>query len=194
MISALFVETNGCYFNDERIDPWDIKRDARSFSGDGPVILHPPCQLWGNLAFVNYKRWGGEHNKPGNDGGNFKFALDTLRRCGGVLEHPQRSHAFKKYGIKRPTKGLGWQRDGDIWVTEVWQSAYGHRARKATWLVYHGEKDPPDLKWVFNPGTHQVGMPRSGGNNKPSLSSREAAATPYEFKEELVKLAYWSAK
>jgi hypothetical protein len=27
------------------------------------------------MAAVNYARWGGEHNKPGNDGGCFTSAL-----------------------------------------------------------------------------------------------------------------------
>lgn len=76
MISALFVETDGCYFNDPIIDPWDIKRDAMKYAGTNPVICHPPCQLWGKMAKVNFARWGGDHNKPGNDGGAFKFALE----------------------------------------------------------------------------------------------------------------------
>lgn len=44
MIAALFVETNGCYFNQPGIDPWDIKRDACLYAGPHPVIAHPPCQ------------------------------------------------------------------------------------------------------------------------------------------------------
>lgn len=75
MIAALFVMKNGCYFNLPDVDPWDKDRDARLYAGPHPVVAHPPCQLWGSMAAVNYARWGGEHNRPGNDGGCFFHAM-----------------------------------------------------------------------------------------------------------------------
>jgi len=117
-VAALFVQTNGCYFGDDRIEPWDIFRNAKYYIGDNPVIAHPPCQLWGKMAKVNYSRWGGDHNRPGNDDGCFKFALDTVNRCGGVLEHPAQSYAFPAYDIDKPV-GIGWNKSGTGWVCEV---------------------------------------------------------------------------
>lgn len=194
-ISALFVQTNGCYFGDYRIDPWDIFRDAMHYVGDNPVIAHHPCQLWGKMAKVNYSRWGGEHNRPGNDGGCFKFALDTVNRCGGVLEHPAQSYAFAAYDIAKPF-GLGWQKSGDGWVCEVWQSAYGHKANKATWLYYRGNKKPFDLDWSRPKGTHQIGFQdqRGKARNKPTVKKSEASATPILFREALINLAIHSRK
>lgn len=64
-------------------DCYDKKRNALTYAGNNPVVAHPPCQLWGKMAKINYLRWGGEHNRPGNDGGCFKFALDTVNRCCG---------------------------------------------------------------------------------------------------------------
>lgn len=192
MISALFVETNGCYFGDERIDPWDIERDARNYNGENPVIAHPPCQRWGALAFVNYKRWGGEHNKPYNDGGLFHFALTTVRHFGGVIEHPAKSHAFNIYGLGKPISGRWVMSDDEAgWICEVWQSAYGHKANKATWLYYIGENPPFELNWERKKGTHQIGFQdqRGKSKNKPTLSKKEANATPIAFKEELIRLA-----
>lgn len=193
IISALFVQEDGCYWNHENIDPWDIKRDAMKFNGKGPVIAHPPCQLWGSLAYVNFKRWGGEHNRPGNDGGKFKFALDTVNRCGGILEHPANTRAFKEYRLGKPNKGQ-WTKSGNGWICEVWQSAYGHRANKATWLYYKGRKKPFDLDWDRPRGSHQIGHPDKRGKtrNKPTLSKIEANATPEKFKEVLIALAIWS--
>ena len=193
MISALFVQENGCYWNDSDIDAWDIKRDARLYSANNPVVAHPPCQLWGALAFVNYKRWGGYHNEPENDGGCFESALNSVNRCGGVLEHPAKTRAFKKYGLNKPV-GLGWQKSGIGWVCEVWQSAYGHRANKATWLYYVGENPPFELNWDRPKASHQIGFHDQRGKekNKPTLSKKEANATPIAFRGILIELALHS--
>jgi hypothetical protein len=196
-VTALFVQTNGCYYIDG-VDCWDEKRDARLYKGNLPVVAHPPCQLWGALAFVNYKRWGGEHNKPENDGGCFLSALDNVNRCGGVLEHPAKTRAFKKYGIEKPN-GIGWQKSGEGWVCEVWQSSYGHRANKATWLYYKGNRPPYELNWERIKGTHQVGQECRQGirdkerwRNKPSLGKKEANATPTKFRDEIIRLALYA--
>ena len=191
MIAALFVQEGGCYYGLRSVDPWPEHRDARKYHGSYPVVAHPPCQLWGALASVNFKRWGGEHNRPGNDGGCFASALSSVRRCGGVLEHPAKSLAFAAHGLPKP-RGIGWQpTECGGWVCEVWQSAYGHRARKATWLYYFGNVRPFELDWSRKPGTHQVGFHDQRGKaaNKPTLSKREANATPLPFRYTLLLLA-----
>lgn len=196
LVAALFVQADGCYANLPFVDAWPEDRDARNYDGNLPVVAHPPCQRWGNLAAVNYKRYGGEHNRPGNDGGCFAAALAHVRRCGGVLEHPRSSKAFAAHDIT-PPQGMGWQRAFcGGWVCEVWQSAYGHRANKATWLYYYGENPPAELRWARIVGTHQVGYPdqRGKARNKPTLSSREANATPMRFRDALLRLACMANK
>ena len=78
----------------------------------------------------------------------------------------------------------------DAWVTEVWQSAYGHPARKRTWLylVETGARAsmPADLNWAHNPGTHQVGW---FDRIKPTLGKKAANATPPAFRDALINLA-----
>jgi hypothetical protein len=142
------------------------------------------------LAYVNFKRYGGEHNRPGNDGGCFEFAWNAIRNWGGVLEHPAFSHAWKEYGLKKPEVGWTWDEniaEGNVWTCEVWQSAYGHKARKRTWLAYCGDVDEPmALDWTREPGTHQCGW---FDRIKPTLGKREASATPLAFAEVLVALA-----
>jgi hypothetical protein len=194
LVSALFVERGGCYFGVPSVDPWDLERDATQYAGPNPVVAHPPCQRWGNLARVCYARWGGEHNLPGNDGGAFQCALDAVRRWGGVLEHPAHSWAFSAHGLPAPVCG-GWQRtlEGG-WVCEVWQSAYGHRANKATWLYYSGSRPPFSLRWHRPKGTHQVGRVFGTDSRKPYLSRREAAATPDLFRDALLSLARHSSR
>jgi hypothetical protein len=195
VIAALFVQSDGCYVDRPDVDAWDITRDARLYQGPYPVIAHPPCQLWGALAAVNFARWGGEHNRPGNDNGCFASALAAVRKWGGVLEHPAKTKAWPAHGLHRPN-GIGWQKtiDGG-WVCEVWQSAYGHKANKATWLYYFGGCAPKQLRWERPVGAFQVGCPDHRGKlkNKPTLSKREANATPEEFMQELMNLARMSS-
>ncbi len=192
MIAALFVEKNGGYYNLRDVDPWDKDRDARKYIGFDPVIAHPPCQRWGKMAKVNFARWGGKHNVPFNDGGCFFSALAAVRLNGGVLEHPAQTYAWNFFGLKKPIKGC-WIKANDGyygWVCEVWQSAYGHRANKATWLYYVGKNKPFELNWDRPKGTHQIGFQDQRGKekNKPTLSKKEANATPLRFRNELIKL------
>lgn len=194
-VAALFVDSSGVYSEWPWIDLWDKSRDARNYHGPFPVVAHPPCQLWGNLAFVNYARWGGEHNRPGNDGGCFASALASVNKWGGVLEHPANSRAFATYELSKPNC-VGWQATiFGGWVCEVWQSAYGHRANKATWLYYRGNRPPFALRWDRPIGTHQIGFHDQRGKdaNKPTLGKREANATPLGFRDELLRLALYSA-
>lgn len=153
MIAALFVATGGCYFGLPDVDPWDEARDARLYAGPWPVVAHPPCERWSMMNQVNAARWG---YRLGEDGGCFASALASLRRWGGVLEHPAESRAFAHFGLPRPGRG-GWcaSIDGD-WLTEVDQAAYGHRATKRTWLLFRGAYPPP-LRWRRTRGTHQIG-------------------------------------
>jgi hypothetical protein len=114
-----------------------------------------------------------------------------VRRFGGVLEHPAKTKAWDAYGLTKP-KGTGWQENhSGGWVCEVWQSAYGHRANKATWLYYYGKNPPHELRWERKVGTHQIGFHDQRGKaaNKPTLGKREANATPIEFRDELLRLA-----
>lgn len=185
MIAALFVQKGGAYWDLPGVDPWDEERDARKYDGPHPVVAHPPCQLWTNFAGLNFKRHGGAHNRPGNDGGCFAVALRSVLRFGGVLEHPAGSHAWSTFALKRPDRG-GWLFDGQCWVCEVSQSAYGHKARKRTWLLYCGDRAPPDLNFDDEPGSFQVGW---FDRIKPTLSKKEASATPPAFRDELIRLA-----
>ena len=194
MVAALFVQQGGCYFGLPDVDPWPESRDARLYAGPWPVVAHPPCQLWVNFAALNFKRYGGEHNRPGNDGGCFDAALASVRKWGGVLEHPAGSRAWTVHGLPPPVV-RGWQACADGgWVAEVWQSAYGHKARKRTWL-YAVHPNPPPVDRRAIPGTAQVGWQFVGPNcrgevaRKRPLGKREASATPPAFREFLLNIA-----
>jgi hypothetical protein len=187
-VAALFVASGGAYYGLPDVDPWDEERDARKYDGPHPVVAHPPCQLWVNFAALNFKRYGGEHNRPGNDGGCFESALANVRRFGGVIEHPAFSNAWKQYRLLSPAL-FGWTKDlrnRNEWTCEVWQSAYGHQARKRTWLLYVGNQSPTELDWTHDRGAKQCGW---FDRIKPTLSKKEASATPAAFRDALLSLA-----
>lgn len=191
-IAALFVETGGVYFGDPEIDPWDIERDARDYDGAYPVIAHPPCSRWCRLAGLVEARWG---HKRGEDGGCFESALASVRRAGGVLEHPAYSDAWKAFDITKPPRTGGWaSADGRGGFTcHVEQGQYGHPARKATWLYAHNTILPalrwgcvPDSKvqaWVSWCGN------RTHGKIRPRLSNKAASVTPPAFRDVLMAMA-----
>lgn len=189
MIAALFVEKGGVYYGLPDVDPWDVTRDARKYAGPYPVVAHPPCQLWVNMAGVNFRRYGKPNNRPGNDRGCFMAALTAVRTWGGVLEHPADSFAWATFLLERPMLGAWYHAAPGEWVTEVWQSAYGHRARKRTWLLYCGASPPPSMDWSQNPGTHQVGW---FDRKRPTLGKKAASATPSAFRDALLDLARYS--
>jgi hypothetical protein len=83
---------------------------------------------------------------------------------------------------------MGWQMStSGEWVCEVWQSAYGHVARKRTWLFYVGQPPPP-LRWNLTRGTKQVSSDHRA-IQLPTVTKREAIGTPPAFAEMLIALA-----
>jgi hypothetical protein len=188
VIAALYVDPRGAYAGLPDVDLWPESRDARLYAGPWPVVAHPPCQLWVNLAAVNWKRY--QRQRPawypgGNDGGCFAAALASVRQWGGVLEHPAHSHAWAAHGLTPPASQCWTLVGSREWVCEVWQSAYGHAARKRTWLLYVGIC-PDAMRWAQPAGRHQIGW---FDRAKPSLGKRAASATPIAFRDALIELA-----
>lgn len=185
MIAALFVATGGAYFGLPGVDPWDEPRDARTCPGPHRVVAHPPCTRWCQLAHIVQKRYG---HRVGDDGGCFESALASVRKWGGVLEHPAFSYAWPAFGLPRARRGA-WLFDGRGWTTEVSQRAYGHRARKLTWLYYVGPA-PAALDWSVPVPDAQVSFCKNHGNSAlPRLGKKEASASPPAFRDLLLTLA-----
>lgn len=197
MIAALFVATNGCYFGLPDVDPWDITRDARKYDGPHPVVAHPPCERWGRY-------WHGGPSArvrriKGDDGGCFEAALRAVETYGGVLEHPEASHAFAAYGLPRPPKSGGWIMTPRGFVCCVEQGHYGHRARKATWLYLVTDVDPPSLTWGpsrgerldegFHSAEERKAARAAGIKPRRRLSTAENIATPLPFRDLLISMA-----
>lgn len=200
-VAALYVETNGAYFNIPGVDPWDEKRDARQYPGPHPVVAHP-CQRWGKMWFgqpLTVKKTGVRKIR-GDDGGCFAAALASVRKYGGVLEHPWGSHAWPHFGLTVPPRTGGWVKADEIgWTCCVEQGQYGHYARKPT-LIYAVRTALPELRWghtearldpavVARMGLKrakrlgEVGARGGGTNSTPRIH------TPPEFRDLLIQLA-----
>ena len=199
MIAALYVETDGCYFGLPGIDPWDKARDARTYAGPYPVICHSPCERWGRY-------WHGSTAKlhqfeMGADDGCFAAALAAVRRWGGVLEHPEGSHAWRAFGLNRPSRHGGWMAadfEGG-WTCCVSQGWYGHMAGKQTWLYAHSLGDLPSLRWgPCEQRLHPVALAKHGYKKASRIGmmamiggkhkKRIREATPIEFRDVLISM------
>ena len=173
MIAALFVETDGCYFGLDDVDPWDRHRDARLYRGPYPLVGHPPCTVWGAFA-----RSGMTLRSLGDDDGCFASALASVRSWTGVIEHPAESSAWLAHGLARPL-AAGWH-CADFyggWTCRVEQGHYGHRARKPTWLYAVGIPLP---SLVWGPSMTETTCER--------LCERERLATPIAFRDVLLNM------
>lgn len=203
MIAALYVETGGCYFGLPDVDPWDEARDARLYDGPYPVVAHPPCQRWGKF-WAGQPLWikrTGQRKVKGDDGGCFAAALASVRHWGGVLEHPEGSHAWTAFGLNKPPREGG-RIAADLfggWTCCVEQGRYGHYARKPTWLLSY-RKRLPGLRWGKGPSRldpaliARVGLKRAqrlgevcskGGGT----DSAPRIGTPPEFRDLLLSIA-----
>lgn len=191
-VAALYIDKRGPYPKLPDVDCWDEARDARGYNGPYPVVAHPPCAAWCQLAGVREARYG---YPRGEDGGLFQSAVDAVMRWGGVLEHPAFSKAWLRHGILPPRARQGWRRSSNReWVCQVSQCAYGARMRKHTWILYVGDVPPFELDWAvpYKEGTAVIsGMSnrRASYEGYKRVWSSEAKRTPVSFAETLVALA-----
>ena len=203
-VAALFVEADGIYSRIPGVDVWDISRDARLYPGPFPVVAHPPYQRWGRY-------WSGGPmlaRTPmakllGDDQGCFAAALAAVRQWGGVLEHPEASHAWRHFGLIGPPRFGGWVTAGDFvgWTCCVEQGHYGHASRKATWLYCVNAQALPLFTWSNSGKAHRLARMDDGFHSAeerrravkrgtPSrLSKLQRIATPPDFADALVALA-----
>ncbi len=205
-IAALYVQTGGSYFNLPGVSPYDAETDARMYGGPHPVVAHPPCQRWGKMwkgQPGNIKR--GHIERKGDDAGCFKSALFDVRRFGGVLEHPEHSHAWAHFGLTKPPRHGGWIKADEHggWTCRVEQGQYGHFCPKPTWLYAVGIDPLPELRWGVHPvkdedfppevvAKHGIEYCRKAGLMAFKGGGKDSApriSTPPEFRDLLIGMA-----
>lgn len=169
MIHVLCARRDSVYRTFSECDVWDEDRDAYRFVGNGSIIAHPPCAQWSRLRHFSIPD---ERQKE-----LARFCLGAVRKNGGVLEHPAGSSLWRCDGIAE----IGKKDEFGGYVYPVWQSWFGHRARKATWLYIVGVsgKRLPTPPFSFGAPSGRVEL----------MGKAEREATPRAFALWLINIA-----
>lgn len=189
MIAVLFARHDSVYKTMPDCDVWDIDRDARRWPGGGCVIAHPPCRAWGRLRTFA---------KPRPDEMDLAvWAVEQVRKWGGVLEHPRASLLWPHCDLPMP----GYRDHCGGFTLPIHQHWLGHRAEKATLLYIVGcePRDTPAFPLRIDEPTHIVGT--SGRRNdgtkivpgdprwRPEIPKAERERTPRAMAEWLCSVA-----
>jgi hypothetical protein len=164
MIAALYIDPLGLYPRLPDVDAWGELRDARRYAGPFPVVAHPPCGPWGALRHL-YQ--GAEHDCGPR-------AVEQVRAFGGVLEHPRGSKLWRECGLPAPGEPADCYGGFSV---EVDQCAWGHVARKCTWLYIVGAPRAEVLAGIKTGGTPTHWT--SGSRDNPDRpTTRRGAPVP----------------
>lgn len=170
-VAALCVGRRSVYKTLEGVEAFDAVRDARTFAGGMPIVAHPPCRAWSRVC-------GHQAKAPPEEIELAPWAVEMLRRCGGVLEHPAGSRLWDSLNLPKPGEG----ERGGLWSIMVEQHWFGDARSKKTWLLFagvplHGIEYPLRLKWTDQ------------RNVWDKLSKQQRAATPLSMAVWLVDIA-----
>jgi hypothetical protein len=176
-VAALYIDPRGPYPKMPGVECWDETRDARLYMGPHPVVAHPPCGPWGKLSHFSKQ-----------DPSAGPSAVFSVRRWGGVLEHPEFSKLWRHCRLPRPGEAP------DIYggyTIVVDQCAYGNVCRKRTWIYIVGAAEPVLL--TGGTPTHAIcngrGLTLKDGTRRQRATALQARLTPPAFAELLVSLA-----
>lgn len=184
-VAVLFARADSVYKALPGCDVYDIDRDARNWQGGYPVVAHPPCRAWGRLRHMA--------NPRADEKDLAFFAVERIRKFGGVLEHPKKSTLWPAAGL--PPVG---QRDKfGGWTLPINQNWFGHKAEKGTYLYIVGcePSDIPEMPMVLGRAEYVVSsgstnhIQKGGQGWRPSISHAEREHTPPELALWLVSLA-----
>ena len=178
MIAVLFARPDSIYKQIPDCDVWDKDRNALNWPGSMPVVAHPPCRAWGQLQHFAKPELGERELAI--------WAVEQIRRWGGVLEHPFGSRLWAECGL--PVRN-----QSDIyggWTLGVLQYWWGHRAAKATRLYIVGcsPSHLPSLPFVLGDAPCVV-QTRKRIDHRPHLRKPEREHTPEKFAHWMVEVA-----
>lgn len=186
MVSALYTRKNSIY-KKLNIDCWDVQRDARNYTGPGPIICHPPCRSWGQCRWLAKPKEGEKELSI--------IAVNQVRKFGGILEHPSRSSLWPYMNLPLPNQVPDRYGGFSISIDQSW---WGHLVRKPTLLYIVGTtlKKMPACPIRFDAITHTIFVSQRmakrkklGQRQKKVLSKAGRETTPIEFAKWLIEVA-----
>jgi hypothetical protein len=177
-VAVLFGRADSIYKTIEGCDVWDMERDATKYTGSDPVVAHPPCRSWSQLRHFAKPRPGEKDLAP--------WAVEQVRRCGGVLEHPAKSALWPALGLPEPGQRDEW----GGWTFAAPQMWWGHWCNKATRLYIVGcePSQLPPVPLVLGEASH-VQTYSHKCRNRPQLPPSMREKTPPAFAAWLIAVA-----
>jgi len=180
IVPVLFARPDSVYKLLPGTDVYDLERDAKSYVGRSPVVSHPPCRSWGRLCTFAKPRPGERELAV--------WSVDTVRRCGGVLEHPLGSELWSFCNLPLPGRidSFG---GFTLGINQNW---FGHRAEKKTLLYICGvlPRSIPPIPFSLDYASHVIARNNRNKSYRPPLVSKEEREhTPLLFAEWLLDLA-----
>lgn len=186
-VAILFARQDSIYKTLPDCDVWDIERDARKWPGGCPAVTHPPCRAWGQLSHMAKPRPDEKELAP--------WAIEQVRKWGGVLEHPARSRLWPHCGLPKPGQRDTW----GGWTLAAPQQWWGHRAEKNTrfYIVGCEPWNVPEIPFVIGRAPCRIGdigkkgdRPQKGDPRyHPEIPKNERERTPPALALWLVELA-----
>ncbi len=178
-VAILFARTDSIYKTIPDCDVYDIERNALNWKGGSTLVAHPPCRAWSRLsAFA--KPLPGEPELA-------IWAVDQVRKFGGVLEHPAASKLWPACNLPPPGRCDNY----GAFTLLLPQHWFGHRAEKQTLLYILGihPSNVPPIPFSLTYPTHVVSCSTKKQNRLPEITKPEREHTPIAFARWLVQLA-----
>ncbi|MBD9362944.1 hypothetical protein [Methylomonas fluvii] len=183
-VTVLFARQDSIYKTLDGVDVWDAQRDALNWPGGAPVVAHPPCREWGQLSHMAKPR--ADEKELG------LWAVDMVRKFGGVLEHPRQSKLW-------PAKQLPLPNQVDEfggWTLPIFQCNFGHTCEKPTFLYICGITPDQLPLMPITPGPQAKVIAKSRQRKSPSnpqyrmeCTKPEREHTPGPLAKFLVEIA-----
>lgn len=177
-VAVLFARSDSIYKSIPGCDVWDIERDALNWPGGVSARGASSLPELGTPSPVR-KAARGEKELA-------LWAVNQVRKFGGVLEHPEGSTLWIAAALPAPGK----QDDFGGWTVPIHQHSFGHRAEKSTLLYIVGcnPRNLPAMPLRMDEVTHCI-RPTKSYPRKPSVTKAEREHTPPLLAEWLVSVA-----
>lgn len=128
-VAALCVAGRSIYKHMPGVVAYDRGSDARTFTGQMPVIAHPPCRCWSK--YLSHQAKPENRQKEMQLGA---WCVSQVITWGGCLEHPAESRLFPAMKLPFP----GDFSDPLLFTIQIEQQWFGYATPKKTWVLVSG--------------------------------------------------------